>query len=398
MRFQNLSLTLWTFACASVACAAEPQVSNVRAAQRVGTKLVDVYYDLNGGDVPATVAVAVSDNGGSSYAVPATSFTGAVGGGVTSGTNKHVVWNAGADWNGQFFQTVKFRITATTPQPVPDGFALIPAGTFTMGGTSGDYQGDNPLVSVYVSAFYMTKHEVTKVLWDEVRAWGLANGYTDLPAGAGKAANHPVQSINWYAGVKWCNARSQRDGLIPCYTVSDVTYKTGNSDSVVCNWSASGYRLPTEAEWEKAARGGLEGQRFPWGTDTISHNQANYWSSSNFSFDVSETRGYHPNYSTGGEPYTSPVGSFAANSYSLHDVSGNIWEWCWDWYRADSYSSGANDPRGPTLRPTPVRRVLRGGSWSDYGSSYCRVAIRYGWYPGTPVTYVGLRLARSLAP
>ena len=88
-----------------------------------------------------------------------------------------------------------------------------------------------PVHTVYVSAFYMDRYEVTKTLWDDVRAWGLGNGYTDLPVGGGKAASHPVQGIRWYAMVKWCNARSERDGLVPVYYTNDaqtVIYKTGN--------------------------------------------------------------------------------------------------------------------------------------------------------------------------
>ena len=93
---------------------------------------------------------------------------------------------------------------------------------------------------------------MTKELWDTVRAWGLNNGYTDLPVGNGssasKEANHPVHSISWFAMVKWCNARSQKENLTPCYTVSGATYKTGSS-APVCNWNGNGYRLPSEAEW-----------------------------------------------------------------------------------------------------------------------------------------------------
>jgi len=393
LRFLVTALFVWT---CGITHGAEPVVSNVRAAQRAGTKLVDVYYDLSGANGPATVAVAVSSDGGSSYAVPATSFTGDVGSGVANGASKHIAWNAAADWNGQFSQAVKFRITATTPPPAPDGFALIPAGSFTMGRTSGDTDSNAPPVSVYVSAFYMAKYEVTKALWDEVWTWGASNGYTDLPTGGGKAANHPVQSITWYAMVKWCNARSQKEGLSPCYTVSGVIYKTGIS-SPFCNWSASGYRLPTEAEWEKAARGGLSGWRFPWG-DTINHGNANYTAyTSASSYDTSgyTTATYHPSYNDGTTtPYTSPVGSFAANGYGLHDMAGNVWERCGDWYSASYYAAGASDPRGPASGSV---RVIRSGSFSNNAPG-CRAANRNFNEPGSTVSQVGFRPARSSVP
>jgi formylglycine-generating enzyme required for sulfatase activity len=280
---------------------------------------------------------------------------------------------------------------------VPDGFALIPGGSFQMGDAL-DGLSNAPVVTVNVSEFYMGQYEVTKAEWDEVRSWGLSNGYTDLPSGGGKAANHPVHDINWYAMVKWCNARSEQEGRTPCYTVSGSTYRTGSSDAVECDWTATGYRLPTEAEWEKAARGGATGQRFPWGA-TISHANANYYQSTSYSYDVGDGSGYHPDYSSGGYrylyyPYTSPVGSFAANGYGLYDMTGNVLEWCWDWYASSSYSDGAADPRGAS---SGSYRVLRGGSWGSF-AYYCRVAYRVNYNPSASNDYYGFRVALSSVP
>jgi formylglycine-generating enzyme required for sulfatase activity len=278
--------------------------------------------------------------------------------------------------------------------PTPDGFSLIPAGSFQMGDQSDPLVGvsdELPAHSVYVNAFHMGKYEVTKALWDEVRIWGSNNGYTDLPAGGGKAANHPVHTVNWYAMVKWCNARSQKEGLIPCYTVSGSIYKTGSS-APDCNWNANGYRLPTEAEWEKAARGGLSSKNFPWG-DTISHNQANFWNSGAESYQSGST-GPHPTYNNGVYPYSSPVGIFAPNGYGLYDMAGNMWESCWDWYGGYSSASQSN-PRGPGAGSL---RVIRGGSWGNY-AHYCRIAFRnnYELGPDYSGNGNGFRIARSVS-
>ena len=371
--------------------AADPVVSNLKAVQREGTKLVDITYDVAADTATVQVSLQISGDGGATFAVPAVSVTGAVGSGVSTGTGKALTWNAGADWNGQYSPQVRFKVVADDLL-APPGFASIPAGSFSMGDSFGEGDSDeHPVRQVTVSAFYMGKTEVTKGEWDEVRTWAVGRGYTDLSAGEGKAANHPVQRVSWWDAIKWCNARSEKEGLAPCYAVGGSPMRTGTTVPTV-NWTAKGYRLPTEAEWEKAARGGLSGKRFPWG-DTISHSQANYYSSSSYAYDISPTRGFHPSYGVGAQPYTSPVGSFAANAYGLQDMAGNVWEWCWDWY--ETYASGAQtDPRGPT---SGAARVYRGGGW-DYSANSCRAALRNIAGPGDRNSVLGFRVLRSSVP
>jgi formylglycine-generating enzyme required for sulfatase activity len=263
LRRGAMLLCLLLFSGANWATAgAPPVVSNVRAAQRPGTQLVGIYYDLADPDsVSLAITVLVSTDGGASYTLPATSFSGSGwGSAVTPGPNKQITWNAGADWSGHYSANVRFRVTADDAA-APSGMALIPAGSFTMGNcmsSSEGYSDELPLHTVYVSAFYMDKYLVTKSLW------AMAHGYTFDNAGSGKASTHPVHTIDWYDCVKWCNARSEKEGRVPAYYTDaglSVRYRTGQVAPYV-KWS-TGYRLPTEAEWEKAARGGLSGQRFP---------------------------------------------------------------------------------------------------------------------------------------
>ncbi|MEI7940818.1 MAG: SUMF1/EgtB/PvdO family nonheme iron enzyme [Verrucomicrobiota bacterium] len=384
-----LCLLLFCGAKDAVAGAA-PVVSNVRAAQRSGTSYVDITYDLADADSSSlTVAVGVSTNAGTTWFYPGASLTGAVGSGIAPGAGKQSAWNAGSDLPAKLFANVRIQVTADdATAPPPGGMALIPAGNFTMGDCMGDYTSELPLHSVYVSAFYMDKYPVTKSLWDEVYSWAITHGYTFDYAGSGKASTHPVQTIDWYDCVKWCNARSEKEGRVPAYYTDaglSVRYRSGQVAPYV-NWS-SGYRLPTEAEWEKAARGGASGQRFPWG-NTITHSQANYYSSSSYPYDTSPTRGYHATFNDGVYPYTSPVGYFAANGYGLYDMSGNVWQWCWDWW--GSYSSGSQtDPRGAT---SGSYRVIRGGCWGGHAIS-CRAAYRGGYDPDCGSYCVGFRSA-----
>jgi formylglycine-generating enzyme required for sulfatase activity len=276
-----------------------------------------------------------------------------------------------------------FQVHSVT---VPAGLVPIPAGSFIMGNSfAGD---DNTEHQVTLSGFYIARNLVTKAEWDTVWSWAMGNGYSDMATGSGKADNHPVQTVSWWDCIKYCNARSQQEGLTPVYTVGGMVMKTGTTVPTV-DWNANGYRLPTEAEWEKAGRGGLNGKRFPWG-DTISHTQANYFGSDIDVYDLSLEKDYHPYYAVNGEPYTSPVGSFAANGYGLNDMAGNVWQWCWDWYGA--YDAGSPvDPRGAS---SGLYRVIRGGSWKDPASN-CRVAFRNSTSPGNTDYTFGFRIVRN---
>jgi len=267
---------------------------------------------------------------------------------------------------------------------------LIPAGSFQMGdGFNEGGSDERPVHTVFVSAFYMDKYEVTKALWDEAASWAAANGYDLGPAdgstytdGIGTPADHPVVSVSWYEAVKWANARSEMEGLTPCYytdSLHSTVYRTGNVDlqNDWVKWDADCYRLPTEAEWEKAARGGLEGKRYPWGNEAPACTTG-----------VPNGARFRP-CSTG----TAPVGTYSPNGYGLYDMAGNVWEWVWDWYDFDYYeASPGSDPRGPV---SGLDRVVRGGSWGNHWF-VIRVAYRFSGLPGLESIGLGFRLVRRV--
>jgi formylglycine-generating enzyme len=311
---------------------------------------------------------------------------------IVTQSNYWFVDSSALSASASFYRVQSFPAASASPG-APASMVVIPAGSFDMGDTFNEGASyEVPVHTVYVSKFYMDKFEVSKGLWDKVKTWSASQGYTYDNEGSGKGSNHPVQTIDWYDMVKWCNARSQIEGRVASYyTDAALTqvYKSGQVAPYV-NWNA-GYRLPTEAEWEKGARGGASGHRFPWSdVDTISHTQANYYSDSSFSFDISPTRGFNPAFDDGVMPYTSPVGSFAPNGYGLYDMAGNVWEWCWDW--AGNYpSTPVTDPRGPDTGST---RVGKGGNWNFY-AEHCRAAYRYGNPPTDSATNIGFRCAMS---
>jgi sulfatase modifying factor 1 len=224
---------------------------------------------------------------------------------------------------------------------------LVPAGDFLMGGDAG-FPNERPVHRVRLDAFYIGKGPVTNTQYEQfVQETGHRVPHLDDPRAAREnwdvrrqtyppgRRDHPVVVVSWRDAVAYCA------------------------------WA--GGRLPTEAEWEKAARGGLEGKLYPWG-DAADPGRANYDSPAG----------------------TTPVGSYPPNGYGLHDMAGNVWEWVADWYDAKYYaSSPAANPPGPAQGSV---RVLRGGAWLLF-AHFCRVAYRFRNSPDFRFPLVGFRLA-----
>ncbi len=312
---------------------------------------------------------------------------------------------------------------------IPDDMAYIPNGGFEMGDHHGDgYSTELPLHAVLVDAFFISRYEITNQQYCDYlnsaypaqlkvedgivyASSDNSNSYpycstSSAPSGhpgygeysqidfsdpnfrvrtksARDMSDDPMVVVTWYGSVAYCNWRSSEESYEACYNLSTWD----------CDFSKHGYRLPTEAEWEYAARGGNPDYRFPWG-DTISHSQANYYANpGSNTYDVSPTRGYHPDWYDGIYPYTSVVGSFAANGYGLYDIAGNVVEWCNDWYHGNYYDvSPYDNPIGPV---SESHRVLRGGWWG-YGATRLRVANRTPSPPSHRQRGIGFRLALDL--
>lgn len=227
--------------------------------------------------------------------------------------------------------------------PAPEGMAIIPGGFFTMGSDSSD---ERPKHKVWVDTFYLDKHEVTN---REYRIFTKETGHPQSP---------------FY-----------RDSILglPEHPVIGVSYDDAQA---YAHWA--GKRLPTEAEWEYAARGGLAGKEFPWGNDKPSGK-------SNFA--------PHGDKDADGYAFTSPVGRFAANGFGLFDMAGNAWEWCADFYDTLYYrNSPEQNPVGPDSGYT---RILRGGSWLSINPKHLKCSSRLELKPFIKDRYYGFRCAKT---
>jgi len=215
---------------------------------------------------------------------------------------------------------------------------FVEGGTFQMGNTNGD-DDEKPEHTVTVNSFYMSKYEVTQKEWYRVMGTTIRQQRDMYQCTSlfGEGDNYPIYYVNWYEAIDYCNKRSIKEGLTLVYS--------GSGDNITCDWNANGYRLPTEAEWEFAAKGGIRDKLI---TEYSGSNS------------VEAVAWYQGN----SEESTHPVGTKAANGLGLFDMSGNVWEWCWDWY--EEYSSKSqNNHQGPV---SGTERITRGGS--SFTSAY----------------------------
>jgi formylglycine-generating enzyme required for sulfatase activity len=216
---------------------------------------------------------------------------------------------------------------------------LIPGGEFRMGDEMGE-DDERPVHLVQMSAFYIDKYEVTQKAFENMMGRNPSKF---------KGPDNPVEQVGWFAAIQYCNMRSLREGLTPCYDL----------ETLECSYEAEGYRLPTEAEWEYACRAGTT-TRYSFGNPAAKLSQHSW-----FKENANKT--------------THPVGQKMPNPWGLYDMHGNVWEWCNDYYGEDYYrNSRTEDPPGPSVGQ---ERVLRGGSWASTAQSACS-SSRYSEAPG----------------
>ncbi|MCL2764780.1 MAG: formylglycine-generating enzyme family protein [Treponema sp.] len=289
----------------------------------------------------------------------------------------------------------------TGPHALDGGISMvwIPAGTFTMGSPETEpnrSSNETQYQVTLLNGFYMGKYAVTQEQYEAVMGtnpslFTTANG--NPPLSGDTQGRRPVEMVNWYHAIAFCNRLSLLEGLTPVYSIEGIdntdedawlhsavpTVTNAIWNAVTADWDASGYRLPTEAQWEYACRAGTT-TAFNWGTNQITSDQANFFASGDL-YNGSPLGVYRG--------ATTEVGRFTANAWGLYDMHGNVREWCWDWY--GTYPSGSvSDPEGAV---SGSLRVIRGGSWSHYGR-FLRSASRIFDNPWVRYVDVGFRLVR----
>jgi len=345
--------------------AAVPTVSNVTVTP--GTRQITISYDLSA-DGNCKVTMLVSNNDGASYTIFPTHTEGAIGNEVEPGTGKQITWYPAQDGmvTGSNYKIKLIARDNPLPDTQPVGFIKVEGGSFYV-------HTETDSIKMNVSTFYLDRTEITQGEYEAVMG-------TNPASGCGVGNNYPVYYVSWYNAIEYCNRRSMQEHLTPCYSYSSYgtnpdTWPSGwNTDfegntNVHCNWTANGYRLPTEMEWMFAARGG-----------NLTHNYT-YSGSPN----IGNVAWYTDN--SGGT--THPVATKNANELGFYDMSGNVWECCWDIY--GSYPSGPQT--NPTGSTSGTDRVLRGGSW-DLDASDCTVSSRGGDSAAYGSDVVGFRVCR----
>ncbi|HUH43752.1 MAG TPA: SUMF1/EgtB/PvdO family nonheme iron enzyme [Treponemataceae bacterium] len=273
---------------------------------------------------------------------------------------------------------------------------LIPAGSFQR-------DDDERKISVITKPYYMSEYQITRQQFEEIM--GEDPSYEDSSSGM----SDPVQYVNWYHAIAFCNKLSLKEGLEPVYTVSVVsnwanldfssipTSSNANWDAAECNWKANGYRLPTEMEWMWAAMGADQDARagaMQNGINTTGYTK-NYAGEGHDTGTSIDDYAWHNNNSgdngASENRKTHPVGEKLPNELGLYDMSGNVNEWCWDW-KADYQTDTLTDYRGADSGSS---RVLRGGSWDD-SAFFCTVAFQNVGNPYHQDSAGGFRVLRPV--
>lgn len=253
---------------------------------------------------------------------------------------------------------------------VPSSLEMIrlDGGSFLMGSVEAPYYP--PFHKVQIRPFWIGKYLVTQNQWQMIMGYNPASRY-------GVGDNHPVYNVSWYDVLKYCNRLSLTEGLTPVYSILGyrdpadwVEVPTENWKDVICDWRVNGYRLPTEAEWEYAARGGNKSKEYKYAGSN----------------DIELVAWYEDN----SEGMSHPVGMKKANELGIYDMSGNVWEWCWDWYEDYSTASQTN-PIGPDFGEF---KVVRNGFFGT-NAYRCRIESRSGDFPHCCDYRLGFRLCRS---